>query len=72
MSRPRNDEHDDIDPLVVDLLCEGARIGSTTAEREEAVRRLSQRGMATLGIARRLGVTSRTVQRMRQRLRLGS
>ncbi len=72
MSRPRNDERDDIDPLVVDLLCEGARIGSTAAEREEAVHRLAQRGLTTAPIADRIGVTDRTVQRIRQRLGLTS
>lgn len=42
----------------------------TVAEREEVVRRLHAHRISDLAIARRTGISSRTVLRIRQRLRL--
>lgn len=62
---------DDIDPVAVGRACEGQPPAHlTVGERREAVRRLHGRRLNDKQIARRIGLTNRTVLRIRQDLGL--
>ena len=61
-----------IDEAVVTRLIGGERVEHTRPERREAVRRMTEAGMSAVEIARRLGVSSRLVQRARRELREAS
>lgn len=58
---------DDVDEVVVRRLVNGQRVRANTAERAEAARILTARKLSAAEIARRMGVSSRTVVRYRRR-----
>jgi len=55
----------EVDEVVVDRLCLGYRTTSTKAERIEAVRDMTERGLSASWIAMSLRMTPRTIQRYR-------
>ena len=60
---------DDIDVVSVDaMVINGGNVG-TWGERREAVRRLVQNGWTSAQIAEHMGLTTRTVERYRSRLK---
>lgn len=59
----------ELDPVVVDRLVSGRPQPATVPERVAAVRRLHERGLTASQIAGRLGVTTRSVERYRARIR---
>lgn len=66
----RNAREAAVDPVAVARLVAGDPPGRVTrAERQQAVRVLSRRGMSAAQIAETIGATSRTVVRMRARIR---
>ena len=60
----------EVDEVVVDRLCLGYRTTSTKAERIEAVRDMTERGLSASWIAMSLRMTPRTIQRYRAISRL--
>ena len=66
----RNRRRSEVDDVSVSLCTEGRLPGHdlNAREREEAVRILHQKGMGDPAIAARMGITDRTVMRIRQRL----
>lgn len=60
--------HASVDEIAVDRLIAGTRVRSTRAERQAAVAYLTRHGMSAREIARRTGMSSRTVQRLRGRV----
>jgi DNA-binding NarL/FixJ family response regulator len=58
-----------IDEVAVERAAKGERIRLTPAERQAAVAHLTRWGYSAAEIAERLGVTARTVERIRARLR---
>lgn len=56
-----------VDEIAVERACAGDPVVLTVAERAEAVRRLTERGMVAHEIAKRLRVAPRTVVRYRRR-----
>lgn len=68
----------DIDWLAVEMVCDGAALKLTTAERRMVMRRLADKmartssvydsGLTAEVVARRLGVTPRTVERLQAQL----
>lgn len=57
------------DWAVVDRLCKGGRVRSTHAERVAAVARLTAVGLSANQIVQRMGITKRSVERMRSEIR---
>lgn len=55
------------DWVVVERLMAGHAVEATTAERREAIRRLTARGLSAVDIAARVGCSDRTVVRYRSR-----
>lgn len=58
-----------IDPMVVDMLVLGIPEHASVAERIAAISRLSQRELSAKELARRFGVSSRSIHRYRARMR---
>jgi hypothetical protein len=56
---------DFLDDVAIERACAGDPVGLTSAERAEAVARLTAAGVSANEIARRLRVTGRTVTRRR-------
>jgi lambda repressor-like predicted transcriptional regulator len=69
IERLRPDVHSscstDIDEIAVERAMDGDHVPLTRAERDEAVRRLTNKGYSVRQIAERLGTTTRTVMRRR-------
>ncbi len=64
--RHHPDQYSDIDELAVALVADdGHRMPLTTAERKAVVARLAERGWPVPQIADRLGVTPRTIHRLK-------
>lgn len=61
---------DYVDDVAVERACDGHRVVLNRLERVEAVRRLHTRGLSDVAIAGRIGITERTVCRIRQRHRI--
>jgi transcriptional regulator with XRE-family HTH domain len=63
---PRGDDVDDLDvEIVIERLSDGRQVNLNNAERDEVIRRLTQRGHSLEQIAAALGVCTRTVSRRR-------
>lgn len=60
---------DDIDEIAVKRLMAGDPVQANTAERREAVRRLTATGMGVFAIADLIGTHSRTIQRDRAQIK---
>lgn len=56
-----------VDEVAVERAMVGGPVELTSAERAEAVRRLSARGLSDAQVAERLRITSRSVMRIRHR-----
>lgn len=63
--KPRADRHPVLDEIAISEAMAGRHVRLRPAERAEAVRRLTARGMSAAQIGERLGTTGRTVQRRR-------
>lgn len=59
-----------VDPVSVERACAGQRVALNPREREQVVKRLHAAGLNDQQIARRTGISDRTVLRARQRLGL--